>query len=139
MSSNDRSVPRILVVDDEPVPRMLLQMYLRSWPVEVRFCPDAESGLETFETFHPDLVFMDLVLPGMDGLEAIDRIRHRADAAKVPIVVTSSLGDSRTSIDARTAGADTFLAKPLELGRVAEVLQRFLGLRSPGHIPAAVS
>lgn len=138
MENETRRVPRILVVEDETVPKMLLQLYLRSFSVEVRFCADAESGLEALDAFHPDLIFMDLVLPGMDGMEAIDRIRHRADAAGTPIVVTTSLGDARTSIEAREAGANTFLSKPLQLGRVADVLQRFLGVRAPGHVPVPV-
>lgn len=137
MTSPGRTLPRILVVEDEAVPRMLLQVYLRSWPVEVRFCPDAESALDAFGAFHPDLVFMDLVLPGMDGMDAIERIRHLAEGNRVPIVVTSSMGDARTSIEAREAGASTFLAKPLQMGHVANVLERFLGLRAPGHPLAA--
>jgi CheY-like chemotaxis protein len=130
------SLRRILIVEDEPFCRRLLERYLSSFPVEVRFCADAETGLRSLEEFDPELIFMDLVLPGMDGIEATETIRHRSGFASTPIVVTTTLDDAHVSIDARNAGATSYMAKPLLFPDVVELLGKLLGIAPLEPAPA---
>lgn len=122
----------IMVVEDESICQLLMKTYLRHFPVNVVFCPDAETALRRLDEVHPDLILMDVVLPQMDGIEATEAIRHRAGCAKIPIVITTTLDNSVTSIEAREAGATGYVVKPLQLGQVRELLDRYLDIGAAG-------
>ena len=120
---NDRA--RILVVDDEPQLIRVLRTGLKSRGYDVRSASDGESGLESFNEWHPDLVITDLAMPNVDGLEFCRRLRA---ISQVPIIVLSAKGEERTKVEALDIGADDFVTKPFGidelLARVRASLRR---------------
>ncbi len=120
---NDRA--RILVVDDEPQLIRVLRTGLKSRGYDVRGAADAESGLETFSEWHPDLVITDLAMPTVDGLAFCRRLRA---ISQVPIIVLSAKGEEKTKVEALDIGADDFVTKPFGidelLARVRASLRR---------------
>jgi two-component system nitrogen regulation response regulator NtrX len=104
--------PRILVIDDESAIRDSLKMTLEYEGYEVMLGATGEEGVKLIERESPDLVFLDIKMPGMDGLEVLQKLRHLTDTT--PIVVISGHADIRTAVDATRLGAFDFIEKPLE-------------------------
>jgi two-component system, NtrC family, nitrogen regulation response regulator NtrX len=108
--------PRILVVDDEAAIRDSLRMILEYEGYEVLTAATGEDGIAQAEREAPDLVFLDVKMPGMDGLEVLQRLRHLVEA--MPVVVISGHGTVSTAVEATKLGAFDFIEKPLERERV---------------------
>ncbi|HEU6453241.1 MAG TPA: sigma-54 dependent transcriptional regulator [Gemmatimonadaceae bacterium] len=107
---------RILIADDEKGIRAALGQLLEYEGYEVRSVGSATDAIPEFERWHPDLVFMDVKMAGMDGLEALKRIRELDGAAVV--VMISGHGTIQTAVEATQLGAYDFLEKPLDTDRV---------------------
>ena len=118
-------LPRVLVVDDELTMREFLEMGLGYEGFEVRTAPDGPDALETARAWTPDLVILDRMLPGLDGLEICRRLRAGGD---VGILMLSARGNVDDRIEGLDAGADDYLPKPFTfkelLARVRAVLRR---------------
>ncbi len=108
--------PRILVIDDEAAIRDSLKMILEYEGYEVLTAATGEEGIAQAEREAPDLVFLDVKMPGMDGLEVLQRLRHLVEVT--PIVVVSGHGTVSTAVEATKLGAFDFIEKPLERERV---------------------
>ena len=125
MSARAAEGGRILVVDDEEQIRLALARALmaREFVVETR--PEGESALHTAHWFRPDLVVLDLNLPGMDGLTVCQRLRAESD---VPILILSVREEEADKVEALNLGADDYLTKPFGieefLARVRALLRR---------------
>jgi two-component system KDP operon response regulator KdpE len=119
---------RILVIDDEPQIRRSLQVNLESRGYAVMTADTGEHALQGFANRHPDVVIMDLLLPGMNGIELTRRIRQESN---VPIIVLSAIGEERQKVQALEAGADDYVTKPFGmeelLARIRSVLRRAVG------------
>ena len=111
-----RVKPRILVIDDEAAIRDSLKMILEYEGYEVLTAATGEEGIAQAEREAPDLVFLDVKMPGMDGLEVLQRLRHIVEVT--PIVVISGHGTVSTAVEATKLGAFDFIEKPLERERV---------------------
>lgn len=122
----------ILVVDDEPHVVRLVQANLQASGYQVLTATDGRTGLQAVEDKLPDLVILDLMMPGLDGYEVCRRIREYSD---VPIIVLTARGAEIDKITCLDAGADDYLTKPFGVGellaRVRAVLRRS---RSPEEI-----
>ena len=118
-------LPRVLVVDDELTMREFLEMGLGYEGFDVRTAADGSAGLETARAWSPDLVILDRMLPGLDGLEVCRRLRASGD---VGVLMLSARGDVDDRIEGFDAGADDYLPKPFTfkelLARVRAVLRR---------------
>jgi DNA-binding response OmpR family regulator len=116
---------RILVVDDDLTVREVVVSYLRAAGHDVDEAGDGESGLARFANRRPDLVVLDLMLPGIDGLETCRRIRA---VSQVPVVMLTALGEEGDRVAGLEIGADDYLAKPFSprelVLRVASILRR---------------
>ena len=104
---------RILVVDDEEPNRSLLEAILDSFGYKAEL---ASSGAEALDKLNStiDLVLLDVLMPGMDGLEVTRRIRNRTDCGDVPIVIVTALTGQQDRLRAIAAGANDFIAKPID-------------------------
>ena len=100
---------RVLVVDDEAPIRRALSANLRARGYDVDVAATGEQALDLAAHHHPDIVLLDLGLPGMDGRDVIDGLRGWS---AMPIVVLSARGSERDKVDALDAGADDYLSKP---------------------------
>jgi two-component system KDP operon response regulator KdpE len=116
---------KILVVDDESNITRVLRRTLAAHRYEVRTAADAESAIDTFRDFAPDLIITDLQLPEMSGIELCREIRK---TSQVPIIILSVRGEERAKVEALDAGADDYLTKPFGmdelLARVRAALRR---------------
>jgi DNA-binding response OmpR family regulator len=116
---------RILVVEDEPQLRGLLRLYLEREGHRVTDAGDGPSALASYDAEPPDLVILDLMLPGMQGETVLEALR---DAGDVPVLITSAKRSDAERIAGLRAGADDYLAKPFNphelTARVAAILRR---------------
>jgi two-component system nitrogen regulation response regulator NtrX len=108
--------PRILVIDDETAIRDSMRMILEYEGYEVLSAPGGQEGIALVERESPDLVFLDIKMPGMDGLETLSRIKAVSDT--IPVVIISGHGTVSTAVEATKLGAFDFLEKPLATERV---------------------
>jgi two-component system, NtrC family, nitrogen regulation response regulator NtrX len=108
--------PRILVIDDEAAIRDSMRMILDYEGYEVMTAATGEEGIALVEREAPDLVFLDIKMPGMDGLEVLQRLRHLVEVT--PIVVVSGHATISTAVEATRLGAFDFIEKPLASERV---------------------
>jgi two-component system nitrogen regulation response regulator NtrX len=107
---------RILIIDDESAIRDSFKMILEYEGYEVLTAATGEDGIAQAEREAPDLIFLDVKMPGMDGLEVLQRLRHLVEVT--PIVVISGHGTVSTAVEATKLGAFDFIEKPLERERV---------------------
>jgi two-component system response regulator ResD len=123
----------ILVVDDDPTVSDVVRRYLERAGYQVMLAPDGPAALSAFARHQPDLVVLDLMLPGIDGLEVCRRLRGRADG--VPIVMLTALGEESDRVLGLQLGADDYVTKPFSprelVLRVQSVLRRSLVRPSP--------
>ena len=103
------SGPTVLVVDDEPEIVRTVRLLLTGSGYRVITAPTGEDALEEIEHRMPDLVVLDLMLPGMDGIDVLRHIRARS---RVPVLVLSARGEELTKVQALDEGADDYIAKP---------------------------
>jgi len=126
---------RILVVDDEENLRNILVFQLRGEGHEARGLGRGEETLPTALTWKPDIVLLDLMMPGMDGFAVARALRGNPQTAGLPIIVITARGDAATKLQALVAGAHDFLVKPYSweelLLRIHGVLE--LSRRHQGH------
>lgn len=117
---------RVLVVDDDPTVSDVVRRYLEREGYQVTLAADGQAALASFTRHRPDLVVLDLMLPGIDGLEVCRRLRAGGDG--VPIVMLTALGEELDRITGLQLGADDYLTKPFSprelVLRVGSVLRR---------------
>ena len=128
---------RVLVVDDDPTVSDVVARYLRHAGFDVRVVADGSAALAHALAHPPDLVVLDLMLPGTDGLEVFRRLRDRVP---VPVVMLTALGDETDRLVGLELGADDYVTKPFSprelVLRVQSVLRRVTAPLAPE--PAAV-
>ena len=118
---------RILVIDDEAAIRDSLRMILEYQGYAVMTAATGDEGVVLVEREAPDLVFLDIKMPGMDGLEVLQKLTHLTDVT--PIVVMSGHGTITTAVEATRLGAFDFLEKPLETERVLVLVRNAVDSR----------
>lgn len=121
-----RKDTRILVVEDDPSIARLLQLELTDRGADVRVEHDGLAALSTIETFRPDVMLLDILLPGMDGEHILARIRRAG--ASLPVIMITARDASRDKIRNLNTGADDYLTKPFDIdevvARIGAVLRR---------------
>jgi two-component system KDP operon response regulator KdpE len=118
-------VSKILVVDDEPQIRRALGLNLSARDHQVLFAATGEVAMQAAASEHPDLVLLDLGLPGVSGIGVIEALRGWSS---VPIIVLTARDDEHSRVIALDAGADDYITKPFTIGelltRIRAVLQQ---------------
>lgn len=116
----------ILIVDDNIDNLEMTQILLESEGFEVRLSEDAETALNTLQTYHPRLILMDIQLPGMDGLELTRRLRREPAMQDVIILALSAYAMKGDEDNARGAGCDGYITKPINTRTFAGVVRGYL-------------
>jgi DNA-binding response OmpR family regulator len=123
----------VLVVDDDPTVSDVVRRYLERVGYAVTLSADGNDALAVFDRTRPDLVVLDLMLPGLDGLEVCRRMR--ASAPEVPIIMLTALGEESDRVLGLQLGADDYVTKPFSprelVLRVQSVLRRSLARPTP--------
>ncbi len=128
MSEYERT-PRVLVVEDDDAIAQVLQRSLRMEGYEVRIASNGNTALDEAHGFLPDLLILDLGLPGLDGVEVAKSLRRSGD--DVPILVLTARDGVEARVEGLDAGADDYLVKPFERQELLARLRALLRRRPP--------
>jgi len=125
--------PKILIIDDEASILNLVTAYLRPEGYEIQTAMDGRTGLQAAQTFKPDLIVLDIMLPGIDGLELLSRLRRESD---VYVILLTAKNEETDKIIGLSVGADDYLTKPFSprelVARIKAALRR---LHSDSDLP----
>ena len=131
----------ILVIDDEPSICWALKKMGQSTGLAVETASSAEQGLQRVASLRPDVVLLDVRLPGMDGLSAVARFRQRLPG--VPIVIMTAYGDLDTAVRAVGTNVFEYIVKPFDLEQIRQVIEQALLVRGtrerPVEVPVSIS
>lgn len=134
MNAGDSTRPTVLVVDDDAALAEMLQMVLRQEGFETAWCGHGDRALAAFREARPDLVLLDLMLPGRDGIEICRELRAESG---VPIIMLTARSDTMDVVVGLEAGADDYVSKPFKakelIARVRTRLRRQVVEESGGH------
>ena len=134
-------MPGVLVIDDDRSVVLVIRSACKDMEIDVHAAQSAEQGLSMLREVRPDVLLLDIMLPGTTGIELFERIR-KADE-RVPVIFITAGGESETAIEAMKLGGLDFLLKPLDVGRVKHLIDQGLQIRrlmeTPVEFPEARS
>lgn len=114
----DPSQVTVLIVDDIPLNVLLIQKMLAIFNFNLRTANDGQSALDSIAEQRPDLMLLDLMMPGIDGYEVIRRVRANEETADLPIVILSALNSNDDITKGFNLGANDFITKPIIMERL---------------------
>jgi two-component system, cell cycle response regulator DivK len=123
-------VARVVVVEDNAANMKLATFLLESAGHEVLPASDAESGVALARTEQPNLILMDIQLPGMDGLRATELLKRDDSTLAIPVIALTALAMKGDEERIRAAGCDGYIAKPLAYKEFLSTIAEFLALQS---------
>lgn len=119
----------ILVVDDEQDLLDLIEYNLRKEGFDVLKAEDGKEGIDMAHEHHPDLILLDIMMPKMDGLEAVEVIRNDDELKHIPLIFLTARGDEKTEVEGLNRGGDDYITKPISttklISRIKAVMRRF--------------
>lgn len=107
------NLPSILVIDDEPNNFDVIEALLSDQDYELYYAASGEEGLANLETYNPDLILLDVMMPGIDGIEVCRQIKAMSEWQAVPIIMVTALSAKSDLANCINAGADDFISKPV--------------------------
>lgn len=122
---------RVVVIDDEPTARDLLQRLLRAEGFQVLAAAGGEEGLRLIHAIHPDIITLDLMMPGVDGWTVLTQLKADPATAEIPVIVVSILDDKSLGY---ALGATDYLTKPIDRARLISVLERYRDGNDMRHV-----
>lgn len=127
---------KILIVDDEPSIRSLVRDVLELEGHEILEAPDGPSALALVDSDDPDLMVLDIMMPGMSGLDVLRTLRREHSGSDLPIILLTAAADDDTTWAGWTAGASVFLPKPFDPNHLLDWVERLLGSNEDAEAPA---
>jgi len=123
---NPAITPTILIADDEIYMLRLLELTFKKGGFAVVSCRDGREALATAASAQPQLIVLDVMMPGLDGLGALRQLKGNPATCNIPVVVLSAKGHALTKVEAQLAGAVLFLAKPFSPNQLLSEVQKIL-------------
>jgi CheY-like chemotaxis protein len=120
-------VPKILIVEDDRDTRQLLKIRLESQGYETASAADAVGAISAAREERPDLILLDMGLPGGDGVVVMERLKTFPALEAIPVIVVSARDPSPTAARATDAGAEAYLQKPIDVLALLDAIHRVLG------------
>lgn len=114
---------RVLIIEDDADAANVLEAYLRRENYHVAIASDGLAGLDLSQSWKPDLILLDIMLPGLNGTEVLAAVRRKGD---IPVIMVSAMGDTPDKIGALRYGADDYVVKPYNPGEVVARVQAVL-------------
>src|ERR1044071_570700 len=128
----ETSMPKILIIEDTENNRVLLSRRLKPRGYEIVTADDAERGLALLPAERPDLILMDVGLPGMDGWTATRQLKSDPASRQIPVIALTAHAMEGDREKAMQAGCDDYETKPIDFNRLFEKIERLLG-QSPSN------
>lgn len=122
-----KKVYRILVVDDDRDMNEMVCDIMRGEGYELYSAFDAVEGIEKARETRPDIILMDISMPGMTGLNACERLNADSATAGIPVIIVSARCDLKSKLSSYSAGARRYMTKPVEFGALSAEVKRLLG------------
>ena len=123
---SERHVPRILVVDDQSDIRMMCRVNLALEGYDVVEAADGESGLLAVRASQPDIVLLDVMMPGIDGWEVLENLKSRTSTRDIPVIMLTARVQREDEIRGWTSGAADYVSKPFNPSILIDVVRRIL-------------
>jgi len=117
---------KILIVDDESNIVTALSFLMENAGYEIAFCYDGESAIDLVSEFLPDLVILDVMMPGLDGFSVAKYIRSQAILDHVGIIFLTAKGTSQDKVEGYDSGAESYIVKPFDNDEIIERVQEVL-------------
>jgi class 3 adenylate cyclase/CheY-like chemotaxis protein len=124
----ERRPHRILIVEDDEAQAQMLKHFIAMWGYEIQVAASGEEAVSILETYQPDLVLLDLYLPGMPGLDVLKQIRGISKLQDIPVFITSADDSEEVKIVSMSSGANEFLRKPVVMADLVMKIQTALEL-----------
>lgn len=121
----------ILIVDDEPVWLKTLTAIMRRHGYEVKGAASGADALQTLKVFEPDLIFLDVRMPDMNGFDLLDNIKKLPKMSTKPVIVISGMDDFHARKVARDLGAVDYIIKPIDEKEVTSIIHKHLADQYP--------
>jgi len=118
--------PRVLVIEDSASVRRLVEVCLRAMDVELLAAEDGIRGLDTARTALPEVVVLDIGLPGMDGWEVLEHLRSEPETRKLKVLVLTAHAQPEMASRAAAGGADDFMTKPFRPAELRERVEKLI-------------
>lgn len=128
--NSSKKKPEILIVDDEPSARSTLEALLYAEGYHLRFASDGEAALAEVAVLPPDTILMDLMMPGMDGMETCQKIKANPDWAHIPIILVTALDSKEDLRRGLAAGATDFISKPVNGTEIRARIRSMLRIKA---------
>ncbi|WP_250462907.1 response regulator [Microbulbifer litoralis] len=130
------AAPRVLAVDDHEANRLLVCELLRGQGIEVVSAASGEEAIERWRRESFDLIFMDIQMPDMDGIEATRRIRELESRGRIPIIALTAHAGAEEKARLLSAGLDDYLSKPVSEAQLNHMIKRWMKILAPAAPPA---
>lgn len=120
---------KILIIDDETEFAEMLQMRLEARGYDVNIACDGESGLDLAAKDTADIILLDVMMPGMDGLAVLRKLRKQDATRHTPVIMLTAKGDTKSIFEAQDSGANEYIIKPCDADRLDALIKKHTGLR----------
>lgn len=117
----------VLIIEDDSAIRQLLTALFSSRGFGISEAGDGDAGIERARTDKPDLIILDMSLPGMTGWEVLPVLRSHPNTRKTPVIALTAYDTPESRDEARDAGCDRFVAKPIDTDRLMEAVEELVG------------
>ena len=117
-----------VAIEDQASVIHVMRASLASLPIEILSAKDGPSGLALVQERRPDVVLLDLALPGIDGWQVLAQIRQFADPSEIAVIIVTAHEDSGSALEAKNRGANEFLTKPFRPSRLHDAVVKALGV-----------
>ncbi len=121
-----KPMPKILLIEDNELNRDMLERRLRHRGYDIILATDGETGIDVAAAENPDLILMDMSLPGIDGWETTRRIKAAPESADIPVIALTAHAMASDRDKALAAGCDEYDTKPVEMERLLGKMQQLL-------------
>ena len=118
---------KVLLVDDSRTSLFMEQMILKREPYDIVLASDGREGVEKALAERPDLILMDMVMPRMNGLEAVRELRARAETRDIPIIMVTTHGEGENVEKGYESGVNDYLTKPIDAVALLAKVRDYLG------------
>lgn len=122
------ALPKILIVDDESIARVTIEALLSGEGYDLCFAENGVHGLALASEIQPDIILLDVMMPGLNGFETCKRIRSIPGLAEVPVILITALDDRESRLTGLQAGADDFITKPFDIHELRVRIQNMARL-----------